>query len=367
LELLLTHIAEYIPMLNQVEPWFDEAEASALQEYLASGGWMADHTKTREFERMIAEYVGSKHCIVVNNATAALFLSLKAVGIGPGDEVIVPDYTMAATANSVVLAGATPIFHDIDTTLCLDISTIEKSITPKTKAFIYVSINGRCHSMEMVTRIAKEHNLYLIEDSAQSLGSFNSFRHLGTFGSLGVFSFSIHKIITTGNGGAMVTDDDELARRVRSMKDFGRSRNGADEYLEMGWNFKFTDLQAVVGIEQMKKLEWRVRRKKEMYSLYHSLLKDTVEFIPTNLEDTTPFFMDILAEDRDDLAQFLLEHEIGSRKFYPSLHSQKAYGLSGNFPVSESAAASGLWLPSSSFLTNQQINTVCDCIKEFYA
>lgn len=188
---------------NQVEPWFDEAEAVAIQEYLASGGWMADHIKTREFECMIAEYVGAKHCTVVNNATAALFLSLKAVGIGPGDEVIVPDYTMVATPNSVVLAGATPVFHDIDPTLCLDMSTIEKSITPRTKAIIYVSINGRCHPMETVSRIAKEHGLYLIEDSAQSLGSFNSLKHLGTFGALGVFSFSIHKIITTGNGGAI--------------------------------------------------------------------------------------------------------------------------------------------------------------------
>jgi perosamine synthetase len=151
------------------------------------------------------------------------------------------------------------------------------------------------------------------------------------------------------------------------MKDFGRSKNGEDEYLEMGWNFKFTDLQAVVGIAQMKKLRLRAIRKREIYGLYQGRLKDVVDFVTTDLTETAPMFVDILTDNRDALQRCLAEHQIGSRKFYPPLHSQKAYGLTGHFPVSEDVSRRGLWLPSSTFLTNQQILMVCDRIREFYA
>lgn len=355
-------------MLSQMEPWYDDQEKQALVSYLNGGGWMADHVKTREFERLIAEYAKVGHCIVVNNATSALFLALKALDIGPGDEVIVPDFTMVATANAVVLAGAKPVFVDIETqSLCLDLDEVERALTPQTKAIIPVDLNGRCVDYHALYEMLGEKPPFIIEDAAQAMGSTYCNLPLGYFGTIGVFSFSCQKIISTGNGGALLCNDERLATKLRMLKDFGRERGGCDEYLTMGWNFKFTDLQAIVGIEQMKKLDWRVNRKKEMFYLYRECLKEApVTFIYTDLEQTSPWFIDILAPRRDQLAAYLKQKGVGTRPFYPALHSQPVYNQPGHFPSSEHVAKLGLWLPSSSFLTDGEIIDVCNCIKEFY-
>ena len=236
-----------------------------------SGGWLTEFQRTRDFEKAIADYVGSKYCSVVANGTVSLFAALKALGIGPGDEVIVPDYTMIASANAVVLAGATPIFVDVSlSNLCLDIELTEKAITSATKAIMLVSLNGRSPDMEAFVDLARRHHVALVEDAAQSLGSFHKGKHLGTFGQIGSFSFSAPKVITTGQGGALVTDDPELFERIRKIRDFGRRQSGVDFHETIGYNFKFTDLQAVIGIEQMKKLAWRVKRKKQIFALYRT-------------------------------------------------------------------------------------------------
>ena len=353
-------------MIPQMEPWFDEKETNALLQYMNSGGWLTEHTKTREFEERIAQYTGAKHCIVVPNGTAALFLALKAVGIGQGSEVIVPDFTMVATANAVVMTGATPIFVDVGDDLCLNLDLAKAALTHKTDAILYVNLDGRASRLEEWLNLSCDYGIPFIEDAAQSLGSRYDGKHLGTWGDIGILSFSVPKIISTGQGGALLTDDDDAASRIRAMKDFGRERAGADHYLTMGWNFKFTDLQAVVGIEQMKKLPWRVERKKEMYQLYRSLLVDTtIKFIETDLENTSPWFIDILVENRDGLMNYLKSKEIGTRPFYPALHSEPAYRLTGDYPMSQYAAGHGLWLPSSVKLTNSEIERVCDAIKEY--
>jgi perosamine synthetase len=359
--------------INQIEPWIGEEEKRALMEYLDSGGWLTEFKKTREFEQMIANYVGSRYCSVVSNGTISLVIALMALGIGSGDEVIVPDYTMIASANAVVLVGAKPVLVDIDLkNLCLDLELAEEAISPKTKAIMYVSINGRCHDMKEVVDLAKKHNLFLIEDAAQSLGSKYKGKHLGTFGNIGSFSFSYPKIITTGQGGALVTDDENLFRKISMIKDFGRPKSGVDYHEILGLNAKFTDIQAVIGIEQMKKLDWRVKRKKEMYRLYRDLLEDIeeIEFIDTNLEDTSPWFIDILVTDlkkRNELALFLKEKGIGSRPFYPAIHTQPPYSwVKGNFKNAEYVSQRGLWLPSSSFLSDEDIHYVCQVIKEYF-
>jgi len=360
--------------INQMEPWIGEEEKRAMMEYLNSGGWLTEYKKTREFERMIADYVGSKYASVVSNGTVSLVIALMALGIGRGDEVIVPDYTMIASANAVVLAGAKPVLVDIDrTNLCLDLDLVKEAVTPKTKAIMLVTINGRYPEMEKFTEFAEDNGLYLIEDAAQSLGSRYKGKHLGTFGDVGSFSFSAPKIITTGQGGALVTDNEELYHKILKIKDFGRSRSGVDYHEIMGFNAKFTDLQAVIGIEQMKKLDWRVKRKKEMYRLYKDLLEDAegIEFIDTNLEDTSPWFIDILVsggkEVRDKLMSFLDKRGIGTRPFYPAIHTQPPYSwVKGDFKNAEYISEHGLWLPSSSFLSDEDIKYVCERIKEFY-
>ena len=357
-----------------MEPWIGEEEKRALIEYLDSGGWLTEFKKTREFEQMIAEYVGSKYVSVVNNGTVSLVIALMALGIRGEDEVIVPDYTMIASANAVILAGAKPILVDIDrTNLCLDLDLVEEAITPKTKAIMLVTINGRYPEMEKFVEFAQDHNLYLVEDAAQSLGSKYKGKHLGTFGDVGSFSFSAPKVITTGQGGALVTNNKELYQKILKIKDFGRSQGGVDYHETMGYNFKFTDLQAVIGIEQMKKLKWRVKRKKEMYKLYRDLLEavEEIEFISTNLENTSPWFIDILVKKgekvRDTLAPFLDKRGIGTRPFYPAIHTQPPYSwVNGDFKNAEYISKRGLWLPSASFLSDEDIERICKAIGNYF-
>lgn len=355
--------------INQMEPWFDENEQRHLMEYMQLGGWVTEFKKTREFERMIAEYTRSTYCSVVANGTVSLTLALQACGIAAGDEVIVPDYTMVATPNSAELIGAKAVFVDIErSTLCMDYEKMKEAVTPRTKAVMLVTINGRYPSrLEEIVEYCKKEGIWLVEDAAQSLGSFFRGRHLGTFGDIGSFSFSAPKIITTGQGGALITDNAALFERIKKIRDFGRERSGVDHYLIKGWNYKFTDLQAVVGIEQMKKLPWRVQRKKEIGIIYETLLSDLseVEFIPTVYDNTVPWFFDILVENRSSLSAYLKQQGICTRDFYPPLHAEPAYGYRGEFPVTEEIARKGLWLPSSSFLSNAQIEYICRKIREY--
>lgn len=359
--------------IPQMEPWFDDAEANAVFAYMKSGGWLMEFKKTEELEHMIAAYTGAKYCVMTINGTMSLTIALIALGVGRGDEVLVPDLTMIASPNAVRLAGATPLLVDVDTdTLCMDLTRAAEVLTSRTKALMYVPFNGRSGDMEAVRQFCKDHALVLVEDAAQAFGSFYKDRHLGTFGDMGSFSFSVPKIITTGQGGALVMDTEELYRKVRRLKDFGRDVGGADVHEHWGWNFKFTDLQAVVGIEQMKKLAWRVSRKKEIYQRYQDVLGDVsgVSFVPTDLSQTTPWFVDVYVDNPDSLQAYLKEQGIGTRRVYPAVHTQKIYQRAyggRQFLVSDKFARRGLWLPSSSKLTNEEIDAVAEAIKKQYS
>ncbi len=358
--------------IPQMEPWFDDKEAVALSNYMKSGGWVMEFQQTKELERLICEYVGAKHCIMTSNGTISLTLALLALGLKAGDEVLVPDFTMIASPNAARLISIDPVLVDIEpTTLSMDLLAAERAITSKTKALMYVAFNGRSCDMGAVVDFCKKYNLFLLEDSAQALGSFFNGKHLGTFGDVGSFSFSVPKIITTGQGGALVTNNDALATRIRKIKDFGRMSGGADIHDEMGWNFKFTDIQAVIGIEQMKKMSWRVNRKKEIYKKYRESFKNIpqVELVATDLAQTTPWFNEIFVDEPDALALFLKEKSIGSRRVYPAIHTQKIYRdayVGKIFSVAERLAARGLWLPSSSKLSDADIERVVSAVKEYY-
>lgn len=362
--------------INQMEPWYGKEEKKAVLDYLDSGGWLMEFKKTEEFEKMICEYTGAKYCSVVSNGTISLFLALKALGIKNRDEVIVPDYTMIATPNAVMMVGAKPVFVDVDDSLCLNTELVKKAITTRTKAVIHVSINGRAGDLNNLKKLCKDNKIHLVEDAAQSLGSFHKGKHLGRFGEFGSFSFSMPKIITTGQGGALITDSGELYNRVEKLKDFGRIKTGVDWHDTLGWNFKFTDLQAVLGIEQMKKLPERVKRKKVMLALYYKLLKNVkkIKLIETSPE-TSPWFIEVLVPDPVVLQNYLKERGIGSRLFYPAIHAQPIYQTNkgrfdkftaSKFPVATNISNHGLWLPSSSFLRDSDIRKVCREINNFY-
>lgn len=357
----------------QMQPWFGEEEKQALMEYMDEGGFITEFKRTEKFEKMIAEFTGAKHCVVVNNGTISLTLAAIALGIGQGDDVIVPNYTMIATPNSTKMIGANPVFVDVELeTLCMDFSLLEKALTRKTKAIMLVAANGRYPKVgiDPFKLFCKRHGLALIEDAAQALGSFYpDGKHIGTHGEIGSFSFSSPKIISTGQGGCLITDDDDLAYKIRRLKDFGRSGGGSDVHDSIGYNFKFTELQACIGIEQMKKLKARVARKKEIANRYLKNLKSLghqLRLFDHDLSFTVPWFIDVLCERRSELQDFLKKGNVGTRVMYPPIHQQMAYRVPGQHPVSELVGQKGLWLPSATQLTDQQIDFICNQVAAFY-
>ena len=301
-----------------------------------------------------------------------MFLALKASGIGPGDEVVVPDLTMAASATAVLLAGGKVVFADIEPqTLCLDMDGAEQLISARTKAVMFVSLNGRSPAgLEGFIARCHARGVKVIEDAAQSLGSFRGARHLGTIGDCGCLSFSSQKLVTTGQGGAVVTNDEELYRQMRLLRDFGRTSGGSDHYLSVGWNLKFTDLQAVIGLEQMKRLPALVERKKKIFDLYRQNLAGVhgIEFPSTDLASVTPWFVDMLVDRgvKRKLMEFLHQNGVGSREFYPALHAEPAFAMPGSYPNAEEVSSRGLWLPSSLRLADEQIEKICALIRRFY-
>ncbi len=356
----------------QMRPFFGEEEKKAINEYMEEDGFITEFKRTKLFENMISEYTGARHCIVVNNGTISLTLAALASGIKAGDEVIVPNYTMIATPNSVKFFGAKPVFVDVEKeTLCLDIAKVKKRINSRTKAIFLVSSNGRYPKagIEAFEKLCEKNNLILIEDAAQSLGSFYpDGRHIGNAGIIGSFSFSAPKIISTGQGGALITNSDEVAYKLRRLKDFGRSGGGNDIHDSIGFNFKFTELQACIGIEQMNKLSKRVIRKKKIWNLYNGLLNDIeqIKLFDHDLNNTAPWFIDCLVEDREKLMVFLKDKGIGTRVMYPPINKQKAYMIPENHLVSEEVGEKGLWLPSYVQLKDDDIQRICKSIREFY-
>lgn len=370
--------------IPQIEPLFGEEETNAVTEYMKSGGWLMEYEKTKELEKMIAKYVDAKYCVMVPNGTLAISAMLLSLDIKPGDEVIIPDYTMMATATAVSLIGAKPILVDIEPqTLAIDykqyhsrrITSIPMFNTRKgkeTKAVILVSINGRVtKDQQSLYNNTMCHNIPVIEDAAQALGSWFGDEHVGTMGDMGSFSFSMPKIVTAGAGGAVVTDKKEYYEKLKLIKNFGREKPGVDTCIYPGINLKFTDLQAVVLIEQMKKLPERTKRKKEMYKRYREALEGVrdIKFIDTNLRYTTPWFMDILVKNRKQrthLIDYLKKKRIQTREFYPAIHMQLPYSDSTEtrFVISSHISNCGFWLPSSLTLTDDDIDYVCSEVKK---
>jgi perosamine synthetase len=357
--------------IPQYEPFFLWGEADAVGAYMRNGGWVTEHTETRKFEAELARYTGAKHCVVTTSGTMALMLAAIALRIGPEDEVIVPAYTMVATANAFAALGARVKFVDVEPdTLCLDAALVEKAVTHQTRAIVLVSANGRQPRQGNIIS-----NIAFIEDACQSLGSFyKEGMHAGRLGQVGCFSFSPHKIVSTGQGGALITDDDELAQKLRRAKDFGRDSGGGDIHPHFGVNGKFTDLQAVVGLEQMKGINSRVEHKRLLWRWYMERLAHLPDVQTFDLmRDSTPWFIDIRCQRRDELAGFLKAKGIGTRKMYPPIPSQPCWATEenicfepGSFPVAEEIGRTGLWLPSSLNLTERDVHFICGAIYAFY-
>jgi len=356
----------------------DNLEKKELVSVIDSG-WFTEAKKTSKFESEFSRYVGCKYACAVTSGTAGLYIALKAVGIKKDDEVIVPDFTFVASPNSIEEIGAKPILVDIEKkSLNLDLKLLEKSITKKTKAIMPVDFNGRSCDMKKLKTIARKNNLMLIEDAAHGLGCFHNKKHVGLHSDIAVFSFSTPKIITTGQGGMIITNKKILYEKCKAIKDFGRNPNtkqhmrSAFQHPTIGYNFKFTEFQAAVGIAQMKKLRSRIKIKKNMFQRYRKLLNNipSIEFLNTDLKITTPWMIDIILKnkkDRDDLIKFLGEKNIETRIFYPPIHKLEPYLKNDSrFLNTVNISERGLWLPSSVTLKNKQIDLICKYIKLFF-
>ena len=356
-------------MIRQFEPSFNEDDAQAVADTIRSG-YINEHKFTKEFERKFAEFTGVKYAVATTSGTASLFLALRALGIGYGDKVIVPDYTAIGTANAVRLAGATPILIEIDEyNGNIDTSQIEiKGV----KAIIPVHINGRVCNMDVLAEIALQHDLALVEDASQTLGSRDNGKHLGTFGEVGCFSMATTKIITTGQGGVVITNKPEINQRLRELKDQGRASDRTsvkelqDHYPGEGYNFKFSETQAALGLSQFRRLSERIEHKKNISSLYREFLGTTFSFLEGR-DGELLWYTDAMTQrvgQNAAIKEELLNKEIEIRLFPKPLHMQSKYQYSGtDFLCALNFSAKGFWLPSSSFLTDEDIGHICDEIK----
>ena len=349
----------------QTRPNFDMNEANACYEYMSKGdNFVTEYKQTEALEKMICDYIGCKYCVMTTSGTAALIMSLMALGIKPGDEIIVPNYTMIATINAVKCVGATPVIIDVDSgSFTMNYKDIASRMNSNTKAVIHVSLNNRICNIGELQQFCANNNIHLIEDAAQSLGCFYSSKHIGTFGKIGCFSLSTPKIISTGQGGFLITDDAEIYKNLTMIKNFGRKEGGIDDFGIYGLNFKFTDIQAVIGIEQMKKLDYRVKRMREMYDLYYRELHDIVKIYKPPFDGWIPWFVDIYIDNRDELMEYLKKHNIQTRKTYPEVSTTPMYSDETQFPNSKYVSTNGLFLPSHTLLTDEQIIYICNIIR----
>ena len=325
------------------------------------------------FEKRYADYLGSNHFRLTCSGSYALHAAIVGLGIGPGDEVIVPAHTYMATATSVLTAGAIPVVTDVDESITMDPDALEDAVGPQTKAVIPVHVSGRAADMEKITKIAEAHGLHVIEDAAEAFMSKGGGRYLGAFGVTGCFSFSPLKLITTGQGGVVTTNDEAVMNRLRQIKDQGRlGRSTGVDYVipSIGYNFKLTNLQAAVGMGQLETLDWRMARLRGHYRVYEREL-DGIEEITLPGFDVengeVPLWTDVLAERRDELEAYLRDNGIDSRRFWIPIHTQPSYRADGaNFPNCTQAMNKALWLPADFDLTEEDVKYVCDTIREYY-
>lgn len=356
-------------------PWWQphiEKEDYRFVKTALDNNYINEGPLVMQFEKEIAALVGAKYAMATNNCTIAIFLALKATGVKRGDEVIVPDITFIATTNAVDLLGAKPILVDIDPqTLNISPQAVERAITKKTRAIVPVHVTGRAADMSAIIRIAKKHNLQVIEDAAEALLSKHKGKFLGTFGDAGCFSFSPNKTISTGQGGVIVTNNKKIYEALKPLKDQGRpirGNGGNDLHDTIGYNLKMTDLQAAVGLGQLHHLNARTERMKRNYELYVKHLSGVgdIRIYPLQ-EGGVPQWTDIVTEKRDELEIYLKTQNIDTRKYWYPIHRQLAYKQSDkNFPESTKMSYRSLWLSSAFTLTDKDILRVCKEIRKFY-
>ncbi|MCG3142415.1 MAG: GDP-perosamine synthase [Anaerolineae bacterium] len=372
-------------MIPITKPFFDEREERAAAEAIRSG-WVVQGPRTQEFEKMVAERVGAQYALATSNCTTALHLALIASGIGAGDEVLVPSYSFIASANSILHAGATPVFVDIDArTYNLDPALLEEKITPRTRAIMPVHQIGLAADIDTIHAIARKHNLSVIEDAATIIGGTYKNKPIGAHSRAVCFSFHPRKAITTGEGGMVTTNDPEIARQIDMLRSHGANvsdyaRHGAaqviiEEYPVLGYNYRLTDIQGAIGVEQMKKLDWILERRLEIGRRYNEAFAD-LDFIATPYEPpyaahTYQSYCLRVAHNapktRDEIMAEMQAAGIATRRGVMAAHLEPVYvNRYGRvaLPVTEEATRSTLLLPIYAQMTQAEVETVVRVLRQ---
>jgi len=344
---------------------------SAMQDVLARGDLIM-RQDNEDFEKKLAEFIGTKYAIGLNSGTDALFLSLLVMGIGKGDEVITVSHTFVASIAAIVQTGATPILIEVGEDFEMDVNKIEEAITEKTKAIIPVHYNGRMADMEKIMEIAKTHNLRVIEDAAQGIGSSINGKKAGSLGDTGCFSFYPAKILGCfGDGGALTTNDETIIEKIKLLRDHGQKTK--TELVCFGWNSRLDNLQAAVLNVKMNYLPQWLERRREIAKMYNSGLAEVKQVkTPFGLEFENRYdvFQNYVlrAERRNELYNFLKEQEVETLIKDPvANHMQQGLNLSHfNLTFSVQLAKEVVSLPMYPELTNEQINYIIKCVKDFY-
>ena len=348
-----------------------DTELRAAFTRVFENSWYIDGAEDKAFEEAFAKYCKADYCVGCGNGLDALMLTLKALGIGKGDEVIVPSNTFIATALAVTYVGATPIFVEPDiNTFNINPSLIEEKITPKTKAIMPVHLYGQPADMDPILEIAEKHDLKVIEDAAQAHGSTYKGKKIGSIGDLGCFSFYPTKNMTTGEGGMVTTNDEELAEKSSMVRAHGESKRYEQSLL--GYNYRMTDIAASIGLVQLKNID-QINKKRNENAEYLSEGLSDVKGIttPEIAENVTHVFHQYtirVSKDRDAFKDFLTQKEIGTGVHYPIvLYKQPYYqniGLTGNCPEAELAANQVISLPVHPSLTQEELDTLISAVKE---
>lgn len=363
------------------EPLLAGNELRYIQDAVSSGWISSSGSYVEKFERAFAAWSGVKHGIAVCNGTVALHLALVALGVGPGDEVIVPDFTMASSAFAVCYTGATPVFAEADAvTWNMSPRWVETLITPRTKVIMAMHVFGNPCDMATLSTLAERHRIVLMEDAAEAHGAIFQGRPAGSLSCIAAFSFFANKNLTTGEGGMVITNDDALANACRYYKNVCFPLNAPREYLHshIGFNYRMSNLHAALGLAQVEKAQEYLALRQEHGRMYRERLSSIPGIILQGIQPNgvSAYWMNGLVltseygKTRQELVSYLKENGVDTRLFFNGMHRQKALAdfgcdCSGAFPVSDFLADNGLYLPSSSSLTENDIDRICALIYAF--
>jgi len=361
-------------MIPIMEPWLDHEEIDLVLDCLKTG-WISSQGKyIPEFEKAFSGFCQSRYGVATSNGTTALHLALLTLGIGPGDEVIVPALSFIATANVVVYTGARPVFIDVDEkTWTLNPSLLRPLINKRTKAIIPVHLYGHPANMDPILKIAEEYHLWIIEDAAEAHGAEYQGHKVGALGDIGCFSFYGNKIISTGEGGMIVTDNYEWAEKARMLRDHGMSKEKKYWHPVVGHNFRMTNIQAAIGLGQMNKLTRLIEQKREIADYYTLGLKKIPGIILPSEETWAKsvfWLYSILLKletnkHREDLIAFLYQANVESRPVFYPIPNMPPYQGQGNYPIADLISKGGVSLPSGFRLTHGQQDRIIELIQKF--